>query len=112
MFSRGLEMQHWAGLKQLFVCRQPTLGLPVGVAGWVFFLILGKVSVLHGALPFSIVLFFIIKFMVLAQFLWLIYYEVEMSVRLYANQHHEEILFNPTLGGVGGKKLSYPGEWG
>ena len=50
--------------------------------------------------------------MVLAQFLWLIYYEVEMSVRLYANQHHEEILFNPTLGGVGGKKLSYPGEWG
>ena len=64
-----------------------------------FFLILGKVSVLHGALPFSIVLFLMIKFMVLAQFLWLIYYEVEMPVRLYANQHNEEIQFNPTLGG-------------
>ena len=81
--------------------------------GWLgFFFILGKVSLLHGALPLSIVLFFMIKFMVLAQFFWLIYYEVEMSVRLYANQHNEEILFNPTLGGVGGKKLSYPGEWG
>ena len=41
-----------AGLKKLFVCRQPTLGLWVGSVGRDFFFILVKVSLVPRALPF------------------------------------------------------------
>ena len=88
MFSRGLEMQHWAGLKQLFVCSHPTLGVPVGAVGWVLFFYFGEGQCPSWDLTAFYCFVFHNKIYGLAQFLWLIYYEVEMPVRLYANQHN------------------------
>ena len=58
-----------------------------------FFLFWWRSVLFQGSYRF--LLFFIIKFVFLSWFLRLIYYEVEMSVRLYANQHNEGIRFKP-----------------
>ena len=83
-----------AGLKKLFACNQPTLGLQVGSVGLGFFFLFWWRSVSF-QWPYGFLLFFIIKFVFLSWFLRLIYYEVEMSVRLYANQNNKGIWLKP-----------------
>ena len=77
----------------MFVCRHPTLVLRVGSVGRDFFLFWWRSVLFQGSYRF--LLFFIIKFVFLSWFLWLIYYEVEMSLRLYADQRNEGIRFKP-----------------